>query len=251
MSRFAPYQVDAFITKTLIHNLHIESSSASQVVIKAGSAVGSDDGAVVMSLSSDITVDITNSGTNGLDTGSETANTWYYIYLIWNSSDGTVAGLLSASATAPVLPSGYTKKRLVGAVRNNSSSSFIRFTQYNNYVTHSDITIASGALTSWTTINLASIAPTDLSVSLNIRGYVALPGSGHNTISIQVRKNSSSPSYAVAYSNRRSADAYAQADYDMTSNLIFGKTTTIQYYVSDNYNNPSATIYSYGYMLDL
>ena len=49
-----------------------------------------------------LTVDITVSGVNGLDTGSEAASTWYYIWVIYNGT--TVAGLLSTSATAPTMP---------------------------------------------------------------------------------------------------------------------------------------------------
>ncbi len=47
-------------------------------------------------------VSITVSGLNGLDTGSEESSKWYYI---WAVSDGTnFRGLLSASATNPVVP---------------------------------------------------------------------------------------------------------------------------------------------------
>jgi len=151
--------INSWLTKTLIHNLHIECSAASQVVIKAGSSVGADDGSVVMEAGADITVDITNSGANGLDTGSEAANTWYYIYMIWNPSTETVAGLLSASSTAPTLPSGYTKKRLVGAVRNDSSSNFLQFFQRGKEVKGGFGNIVSG----W-----ASTTPTTLSLSASV-----------------------------------------------------------------------------------
>lgn len=72
-------------------------------------------------------VDITVMGIGGLDTGSETADTWYYVWLISNgASNGT---LLSTSSSTPVLPSGYTFKALLGAVRNDSSSNLVRFWQ--------------------------------------------------------------------------------------------------------------------------
>lgn len=74
---------------------------------------------------------ITSSGANGLDTGSEAANTIYYIWVIRKSSDGTVAGLLStASAIGSItFPNGYDQAALVSAVGNNNSSDFINFTQ--------------------------------------------------------------------------------------------------------------------------
>jgi len=74
-----------------------------------------------------LTVAISSSGANGLDTGAEASPTWYYLWVIYNGS--TVAGLISASSTAPTLPSGYTYKALVGAVFNNSGSDFTRFWQ--------------------------------------------------------------------------------------------------------------------------
>lgn len=60
---------------------------------------------------------------NSLDTGSEAGNTWYYLWLIYNGS--TVASLISASSTAPTLPSGYTYKALVGEIYNDSGSNFV------------------------------------------------------------------------------------------------------------------------------
>ena len=115
-----------------LQKLAIECNSASQVVIKSGSKVGMDDGSEVVTVSSNITVDITSNGVNGLDTGSEASDTWYYIWLIYNGS--TAAGLLSTSSISPTMPSGYTKKRLVGAVRNDGSGNFHAFLQYEKDV---------------------------------------------------------------------------------------------------------------------
>jgi hypothetical protein len=75
-----------------------------------------------------------STGANALDTGTEAASTWYYVYVIYNSTTNTVAGLLSISATAPTLPSGYDFKALVGVVRNDGSSNLIDFTQSGRVV---------------------------------------------------------------------------------------------------------------------
>lgn len=56
-------------------------------------------------------------GINGLDSGTLTANTWYYLYGIYNSTTNTVAGILSLNATAPTLSSGYTYYAYAGTVR--------------------------------------------------------------------------------------------------------------------------------------
>lgn len=81
------------------------------------------------------TIDITVTGANGRDAGSESATTWYYIYWIYNPTTTTWAGLLSTSATAPTMPSGYTYKVLIGAVYNDGSSNFVKFTQFDREVT--------------------------------------------------------------------------------------------------------------------
>jgi hypothetical protein len=76
------------------------------------------------------TLDITASGALGLDTGAEAADAWYYIWVI-AKVDGTVSAILSASATAPTMPAGYTLKRLVSMVRNTSGN-FVDFVQEND-----------------------------------------------------------------------------------------------------------------------
>lgn len=59
-----------------------------------------------------LTINSAASGANGLDTGTVAASTWYSIWVIYNGT--TVAGLLSTSATAPTMPSGYTYKTRIG-----------------------------------------------------------------------------------------------------------------------------------------
>lgn len=77
-----------------------------------------------------LTADITLAGAGGLDTGSEAAGTWYAVHVIADSSGvNPVDALLSLSATAPTLPTGYDKFRRLGWVRNDASSDFLRFSQ--------------------------------------------------------------------------------------------------------------------------
>jgi hypothetical protein len=57
-------------------------------------------------------------------------NTWYYAYIIYNGT--TTAGLVSASATSPTLPSGYTFSYRVGAIKTGGSATFTRVRQVGN-----------------------------------------------------------------------------------------------------------------------
>lgn len=64
-----------------------------------------------------------NAGANGLDVGaanSQTASTWYAVWVIWNGT--TKAGLLSLSGTAPTLPAGYTHAARVAWVRTDATA---------------------------------------------------------------------------------------------------------------------------------
>lgn len=76
------------------------------------------------------TADIAASGANGLDTGAKTNSTWYYLWIISNRL--TTAALLSLSATAPTMPTGYTYRALVGAVRVDGSGNLVKFWQAGN-----------------------------------------------------------------------------------------------------------------------
>lgn len=67
-----------------------------------------------------VTPSLATSGANGLDTGTSAASTWYSVWVIWNGT--TTAGLLSLSATAPTMPSGYTHKARVGWVRSDGTA---------------------------------------------------------------------------------------------------------------------------------
>ena len=103
-----------------------------------------------------LTATITSSGVNGLDTGSEAA-IWYHIYVIYNGT--TVASLLSASATSPTMPSGYTYKKYVGAVYNPSSA-FRNFHQIGNAVSVPTIGVGSTITnTSYASLSVATVIP--------------------------------------------------------------------------------------------
>lgn len=73
-------------------------------------------------------------GTNqgGLDTGSKANSTWYHMWGIGRVDTHVVDVLFSTSATAPTMPTNYTKKRRIGAVKTNSSGNILAFVQYDD-----------------------------------------------------------------------------------------------------------------------
>jgi hypothetical protein len=72
------------------------------------------------------------SGNGALDTGAIAINTWYHVYLIKRPDTGVVDVLISLSATAPTLPSGYTLFRRIGAMRTDPSLHWTSFTQFGD-----------------------------------------------------------------------------------------------------------------------
>jgi hypothetical protein len=107
-------------------------TSSSTVTVKAGLKARDSGNAADIEVGSDIAVALSTSGAAGLDAGSEASNTWYYLYLIRKSSDGTVSAILSATnesvSGSITYPSGYNQKRqLPIAIRNDGSSNILPF----------------------------------------------------------------------------------------------------------------------------
>lgn len=110
-------------------NLKITVTSNTAATLTADSVV-LDNGAGAYKLvnSVSLTLGTGTSGANGLDTGSMANSTWYYVWAINNGT--TTAVLISTSSTAPTMPSGYTYKARLGAVRTNGSAQLYRTIQY-------------------------------------------------------------------------------------------------------------------------
>jgi hypothetical protein len=178
-------------------NLVVKYAGAATVDIDADAVVLFDsggDGKRFAALNE--TLAIASSGVNGLDTGSEGSSRWYHIWAI-GKADGTVDGLLSESASAPTLPSGYTYKGYLGAVYNDGSSNFVDFIQKGDLAgTRRDLTtnqvLASGTQTSYTAVSLAAAVPPTatavcieggITTSTN-SGFVSFAADGSGTTSI-------------------------------------------------------------------
>lgn len=163
-------------------NLKVQATSASAVAITADAVTVEDStGGCVRLININISADLGTAGLGGLDTGAEAANTWYYPWIIW---DGTNTGcILSASATAPTMPAGYTHKARMGALRNDASSNLWRTLQIGRRTqvtigtnpTASPVIISgnSGSPTTptWTAVPIGAFVPPTASV---IRGTMLM-----------------------------------------------------------------------------
>lgn len=203
---FAKLSTSAKVFITGVKGLIINRTGGNTVDITLDEVVLTDGiGGLLKFVSpSTITVDITASGVNGLDTGSEAANTWYHIYLI---SDGTnLKGIFSTSATAPSQTNtpGYTYFEYIGGIRNNASSAFNQ--QYSvgkrTDVSHL-VAAASISYTSLTSVSIASFVPPN---AVRVRGYLWTADTANN---VGFLVSSSTP--FQYYSVGRSSNAVANS----------------------------------------
>lgn len=157
-----------------------------------------------------VSASIVSSGAGGLDTGSEAASTWYSIWVIYNQTTATTSALLSTSATAPTMPSGYTFKRLVGWVRNNASSNFERIDNVELHFNDSgDVSVQDFLVAdlsqdnAWHTLSLSSrVPPSAKSVLI----HVSLETTSSTQIGFGMRKLGNTYSHNVAWIMTQLAD---------------------------------------------
>lgn len=152
------------IVRDAVRNLVIKNNSSNpnyQIDVTADEIVLQDsDNVPYVARSVSLTIDITGTGANKLDTGSEASSTWYHIWIICNGT--TVAGLFSTSDSAPTMPSGYTYKAYVGAVYNKSDSNFDTLYQLDNIATPvlTSPVLSNGTATSYTSVDCSAKVPT-------------------------------------------------------------------------------------------
>lgn len=198
-----------------------------------------------------LTLNSATSGAGGIDTGSVANNTWYYIYVIYNGTD--VKLLMSTSATAPTLPSGYTYySSPISAVKTNGSAQFIGFIQKGDrwaYQIGSNLSamplIASTSTgnvntPTWTAEAVASFVPTSLAgaISLQQKDW----SNGANT-AICAPNNSYGGNGSTTNPPPMITDGAANADILMDMVL---ESTNI-YYAS----NGSISLYCRGFILNI
>jgi hypothetical protein len=71
-------------------------------------------------------------GNGCLDTGTVANSTWYYLFQVQRSDNGTVDYLCSASYTSPTMPENYDRKRYIGAIKTDGSGHIMAFIQIGN-----------------------------------------------------------------------------------------------------------------------
>jgi len=132
-----------------------------------------------------LTVDISVSGANGLDTGSVAASTVYAVYLIADSRYyQSTAGILSTSLSGPTMPFGYDSYRLIGYAITDASSHFLLMyvsgsgnSRIFTYDAPQATAVTAGNATSYTAVDLSALVPyldqTPVSIAYNLNANAA------------------------------------------------------------------------------
>lgn len=100
---------------------------------------------------------------NKLDTGAKAINTWYHVFAIRKTSDGSGDIIFSLSPTAPTMPVGYAGSRWVNAIRTDGSGNILAFRNYGDMMDWNSPPLDVNVATS--TVDAASI----LSVPTGVR----------------------------------------------------------------------------------
>lgn len=114
--------VGAFL-RGFLHGMTLSNNvadPANDIDIAIGSASSDGLTPALMTLASALTKRLdagwaVGTGNGGLDTGS-VANTTYHVWLIERSDTGVVDVIFSTSATSPMLPANYDRKRRIGSI---------------------------------------------------------------------------------------------------------------------------------------
>lgn len=182
-------------------NLVITNNSGtpnSQIDVSAGDIVVPNllPGGGVKFANAAFTINCATTGVNGMDTGTLPTSGWVYVYAISNGA--TVAGLASLSSSAPTMPTGYTYRKRIGAMRTDSSAHFFRTRQLGAkavyQVTSATNTtalpvVASGTQTPWTAFPVSGVTVPTTAIEVRLILFASLNANSNTYIAVAPNNN--------------------------------------------------------------
>ena len=130
------------------------------------------------------TINLAANGLNGLDTGSIPVSAWLYIYAIYNPTTKISGAIASLSSTTPTLPSGFTIKRYIGALKT-SVSAIIPFTQVGNVFIRSIASeIVNGVSSAGFTTTITNELPSGVSIKAIVGMFLGTTQNGFSTMAV-------------------------------------------------------------------
>lgn len=215
----------------LVHGLSIFNNSgtpSTKIDMTASYSVLVTTGGTPKFLSSvSVTIDLTTTGANGMDTGARPTSGWAYLYVINNGS--VTAGLATATsptAGLPTLPGGYTTFAYVGAMWLDGSQNLFRCRQKGRMAQY---TVVAATNTAAYPV-IASGSNSNVATASSITGVVPLTA---GSIRVQLAGAASSTT-SVGPTTAVNANGFASFGNPAGANLIayidiLLETTTISY----------------------
>lgn len=140
-----------------------------------------------------LSADITDSGLNGLDTGTVAADSLYAVYIVADPVTALPMGaMFSLSATQPLMPFGYSAFALVGYVRTDATSDILlgywtggdssqRIFMYDAPIATA---VTAGAATTDTAVTLATFVPAVANTPVYIK-FAMTPAAASRTLTLK------------------------------------------------------------------
>ena len=119
---------------------------------------------------------VAGSNAGGLDTGTKTANTWYYCYAIYNPTTQVSDCIFSINNSSPTLPTGYTKYKYIGSIYNQNSDAILPFIQAGSWFRYKSLILNYNGNPAMTR-TLYPVTVPSVTVMANIE-YFADPNAG-------------------------------------------------------------------------
>lgn len=149
-----------------VDGLEIAITGNKTATVQVGRARNSSNESDIIS-NAILTLNAANVGANGLDTGALANATLYSLYIVGDSSlNNSPVVILSANASAPLLPVGYDMYRKIGYLRTDGSANFLPgyFSGKSNnrkfvYDAPLATAVTSGAAVTATAVSLANMVP--------------------------------------------------------------------------------------------
>ena len=224
-----------------------------QTVIDTSSGVATSDDATTMMKLASFTKSTAGwsvgSGNGCLDSGTVANSTWYHLFVIERTDTGVVDELCSTPASAPTLPTSYTKQRRIGSFKTDASAHILAFTQtgtgnkrkYLLGTAVNDVSsqiVNSGARTLFTMASVPSGIKVDGIFDLNATNATA--GTAGSISSPDTADPAPSANWTVAVSNKAYAGTY-----------IVRTDTSQRIGVSSGANSTSVNVQSVGWYDDI
>lgn len=186
----------------------------------------------------------------GLDTGSKANNTPYYIYAIYNPATLVSDFLATATKGSPTMPSGYTKKKYIGAFFTDGSANIrggtwtiglneYRF-EYNISSAIVDVNVSSITTANRTLYNLS--CPVS---SLAIFTFVVSTTTANNGYKLIYLSNNSQPDNNTVANIIFSQGAVENVNYSQYYEKQLGSTSQIG--IRGNAADPDVSINTIGW----